>query len=103
MSVATRAAESKLRRALWASFALIRQEAEGTLPAISLVRGRAAELERAWAACPTAPRVFAETKAAWWAETGRCPVGGERAPCTCDGPGPREVTVTAAAEVPARG
>jgi hypothetical protein len=73
-----------LTEALRRCFTLVRDEADGTLPSLPLVRGRYAALARAWAACPDAPAVYAAAKAAWRAETGRCPVGGERGPCDCE-------------------
>ena len=78
------ATESVLRRALWGWFDMTRDERAGVLPAAPVVHSRLDGVTRAWAACGgQADRVYAETKAAWWASVGSCPVCGEAAPCAC--------------------
>lgn len=79
------AAETVLRRALWASFETLATERAGTLPTLPVVRSQSVTLERAWRACGAAAgRVYVETQAAWWQTTGHCALGGEaRPPCVC--------------------
>ena len=79
-------ADSVLRRTLWGLFTLLQEEAAGTLLVLPVVRSRYADLDRAWAACPAAERVYAETRAAWEAATGRCAVCAAAAPCACARP-----------------
>lgn len=88
-TTATRALGEALRK--W--FDLKRDEAlvaEGStevrLPSLPLVKGRLAALARAWGACPEAEAVYRTTAAAWRERWGRCPLNGQRLPCSCSAP-----------------
>lgn len=83
MSQKAAGAETTLRRALWAGFETLRDEADGKAPAGPIIKSRFLAIEQAWSACREAPRLYAETQAAWRTATGRCPVGTEPEPCVC--------------------